>query len=254
MRKTSIACPLLFLALVFVAPPTRAQWKTPWSYKAGAHGPARWASLDPAYAACDGNEQSPIDIRFTRKADLPPLRFEFKSGPLAIVNNGFTAVRVDYTPGNGNYLMVGDKPYELTQFHFHHPSEEQIRGRSYAMGEHFMFRSAGGSVVGVAVFLQAGQANAAVQQLWKYMPKTAGKPHVIPGVRIDPAELLPANTAYYVYRGSITAPPCTEGVTWYVLKTPVSVSPAQIRAFAALYPHDVRPVQPLHGRVVRESR
>ena len=201
-----------------------------------------------------GKEQSPIDIRHAKKADLPALRFEGKGGQLTIVNNGYTAVRVNYAPGNGNFLVVGNKRYELTQFHFHHPSEEYIHGKPYAMGMHFMYEASDGKVAAVAVLLKAGRPNATIQQLWEHMPKTKGKEERIPGVGMNLSGLLPPDTAYYTYMGSLTAPPCTQGVTWFVLKTPVDISPEQISAFARLYPQDVRPVQPLNGRVVKESQ
>lgn len=244
----------LVLTTVFFPATRRAQWRTPWSYNAGADGPAHWAALDPEYAACAGKEQSPIDIQHARKANLPALHFEFKPGPLKIINNGYTAVRVDYAPGNGNFLIVGRQRYELTQFHFHHPSEEQIHGKPYAMVIHFMFQSPGGKIAGAAVLVNAGGSNPIVAQLWKYMPPAPGKAHIIPGVTLNPAGLLPRDTAYYTYMGSVSAPPCTEGVKWFVLKTPVTVSPAQINAFTKLYPHDARPVQPLNGRIVEESQ
>jgi carbonic anhydrase len=232
----------------------QAQWKTPWSYE-GANGPDHWGDLDPAYAACSvGKEQSPIDIRNVKKTLLPALRFEYKSGPLEIINNGFTAVRVNYAPGNGNFLIVGDQRYELRQFHFHHPSEESIQGKPFDMVAHLMHESSDGKIAGVAVFLQAGSANSVVRQLWEHMPHTPGKEEVIAGVEVNPTGLLPRDTSYYMYMGSLTAPPCTEGVTWVVLKTPVDISAEQIGAFAALYPHDVRPPQPLYGRIVQESR
>jgi carbonic anhydrase len=163
-------------------------------------------------------------------------------------------VRLDYPAGNGNFLMVGDKRYELTQFHFHRPSEEQINGKTYAMVLHLMHRGSDGKVVGVAVMLKEGHANPTIDRLWKYMPQSAGQDQLIPGVTIDPQTLVPAHTGYYSYEGSQTAPLCTEGVTWYVMKTPMEVSADEIAAFAKLYPHDVRPVQPLDGRVVEESR
>lgn len=244
---------LFVVALLFAPTGPRAQWKTPWSYE-GPRGPEHWAELDPAYAACNGREQSPIDIRDAKPADLPPLRFKFKSGPLIIINNGFTAVRVDYPRGNGNLMFAGDVRYELTQFHFHHPSEEWIDGKASDMVIHFMFAADDGKVAGVAVLLRAGRANATVEQLWRYMPKIAGKGHDIPGVQMDPTGLLPRDTAYYTYMGSVTAPPCTEGVKWFVLKTPMEISQDEIDAFAALYPHDVRPPQPLNGRVALASR
>lgn len=252
MRQILLTLTFLAGSAIFVSVVPRAQWKTHWSY-AGADGPAHWAHLDPAYAACDGKEQSPIDIRDAEKTQLPALRFEFKSGPLNIINNGYTAVRVDYSSGNGNFVTVGDTRYELTQFHFHHPSEEQINGKAYDMVIHFMLRSSDGKSAGVAVMVNAGAANATVRELWKYMPPVAGKDHLIPGVEINPAGLVPRDTDYYEYIGSVTAPPCTEGVKWFVLKNPATVSRAQIDAFARLYPHDVRPPQLLNGRVVKES-
>jgi carbonic anhydrase len=245
---------LLFAVAVMLVPAMEpAQWKTSWSYE-GRRGPEHWGALDPSYAACDGKQQSPVDIRNAKPVTLPPLRFEFKNGALTTINNGYTAVRVDYPRGNGNLLFVGSERYELTQFHFHHPSEEYVVGKPFDMGIHFMFQGSDGKVAGVAVLVKAGRPNATVQELWKYMPKVAGKDHTIPGVYVNPARLLPRDNSYYTYMGSITAPPCTEGVKWFVLKTPMEISRDQINAFAKLYPHDVRPPQPLNGRMVLESR
>ena len=247
---------LLVVAAILAPSSPRAQWKTHWTYE-GPTGAEHWGDLDPDYAACkNGKEQSPIDIRSAEKAELPVLRFEYKSGPLKyLINNGYT-IRVNYhdAPGSGNFLIVGDKRYQLAQFHFHRPSEEYIHGKPYDMVAHFMHKSNDGKVVGVAVLLRAGSANATVQQLWDHMPETESKEEEIAGVDVNPAGLLPHDTAYYMYMGSITAPPCTEDVTWFVLKTPVDISAEQISAFARLYPHDVRPLQPLNGRVVKESR
>ena len=245
------------LVVATLAPGTLcAQWKTPWTYD-GATGAEHWSALDPEYATCNaGREQSPIDIRNTQKAQLLPLRFEYKSGPLKyLINNGKT-IRVNYhdAPGTGSFLNVGGKRYQLTQFHFHRPSEEFINGKPYDMVIHLMHEASDGKVAGVAVLLKAGNANVTIQQIWKHMPKAEGKEMEIPGVEVNPANMLPHNTAYYTYIGSLTAPPCTEGVTWFVLKTPVDISAEQINAFAKLYPHDVRPLQPLNGRAVKESR
>jgi carbonic anhydrase len=242
------------VASIFCAPASsRAQWKTPWSYAGAAH----WGDLDPAYAACNtGHEQSPIDIRNPEKADLPPIRFEYKSSPLKyLINNGYT-IRVNYhdAPESGRFLIASGKRYQLTQFHFHRPSEEYIQGKPYDMVVHLMHESSDGKVAGVAVLLRAGSPNATIQQIWNHMPTTQGQEHEVTGVTIDPAGLLPNSLAYYMYMGSLTAPPCSEGVTWFVMKTPLEISPAQIDAFARLYPHDVRPLQPLNGRVVKESR
>ncbi len=245
------------LALAVMAPVIlSAQWNTPWDYE-GARGAEHWSALDPGYAVCNsGHEQSPIDIRNAKKAELPPIRFEYKNGPLKyLINNGHT-IRVNYhdAPGTGNFLIAGGKRYQLTQFHFHRPSEEYVNGRQYEMELHLMHKADDGKIAGVAVFLKTGNPNSTIEQIWKYMPKIESKEEDIAGVEIDPAGMLPRDTGYYTYPGSLTAPPCTEHVTWFVLKTPVEISTEEIKAFAALYPHDVRPVQPLDGRVVKESR
>ena len=225
-------------------------WRTPWTYQGASH----WHELDPAYAACNGKEQAPIDIRATEKANLPVPRFESKSGPLKYVVNNRHTIRVNYYPGNGNFLAVGGERYELTQFHFHRPSEEFISGKPYEMEVHLMYQAPARKVAGVTVFVKPGNANPAIQKVWENMPESEGQQEVS-GVEINPGELLPQNTAaYYMYMGSVTAPPCTEGVTWFVLKTPVAFSAEQIEAFAKLYPHDARPIQPLNGRVVKESQ
>jgi carbonic anhydrase len=245
---------VLLVALAAAAPvAAHAQWKTPWDYQ-GATGPEHWGELDPDYAACKtGRSQAPIDIRETSRTTLPLVQFAYHSAPLNIVNNGHTAVRVDYAPGNGEYLVVGGKRFELTQFHFHHPSEEQVHGKAFPMNIHLMHKSEDGQVIGVSVLVTVGGTNAAIDQLWKYMPKNNDGPHSIEGVEFDPSGLVPTATAYYTYDGSQTAPPCTEGVTWIVLKSPVSISAKALRQFSKLYPHDVRPPQPLNGRSVKES-
>jgi len=234
--------------------PYVSPWKTPWDY-VGPRGNAHWSELDPAYAACDGKEQSPIDIRNTEKAALPALRFDYHPAPIQyVINNGHT-IRVNYyAPGSGDFLVFEGMRYQLTQLHFHRPSEELVNGKSYDMVLHLMHATSDGKVAGVAVFLKAGKANPAVQELWDHIPAAEGQ-NFVGALEFNPMDLLPADTAaYYLYMGSVTAPPCTEGVTWLVLKKPITVSRAQIRAFAKLYPDDVRPPQPLNGRVVKESR
>jgi carbonic anhydrase len=248
--------PLIFLTAVLITRISQAQWKTPWSYE-GARGPDHWGDLDPDYAACKtGKEQSPIDIHNAERADLLPIRVEYRSEPLRyLINNGYT-IRVNYhdAPGIGNFLVIGNAQYHLTQFHFHRPSEETVEGKAYPMEAHLMHQSNEGKVVGVVVFLKEGPANPAVQQIWDHMAMAKSAEEEIRGVQVNPADLMPRGLGYYQYEGSITAPPCTEGVTWIVLKTPITISSQQIAVFARLYPHDVRPVQPLNGRVVKESK
>jgi carbonic anhydrase len=229
-------------------------WKTPWDYE-GPRGAEHWSELDQAYNVCNrGKEQSPVDIRHAQKAKLPALRFEYVTEPVNYVINNAHTIRVDYhdPAGRGSYLVVADKRYQLTQFHFHRPSEEYVNGKPYDMVLHLMHRGTAGEIVGVAVFLKAGAFKPALQPIWDHMPAHEGQ-QAVPGLEFNPGEMLPRDQAYYSYRGSQTAPPCTEGVTWYVLKTPIEISQQQIDAFAALYPHDVRPPQPLNGRKILES-
>jgi carbonic anhydrase len=234
--------------------PYVSPWKTPWDYE-GPRGSAHWSELDPAYAACDGKEQSPIDIRNPEKSALPALRFDYHSGPIQyVINNGHT-IRVNYyAPGSGDFLVFAGMRYQLTQFHFHRPSEEQVNGKPYDMVLHLMHQTSDGKVAGVAVFLKSGKGNPAVQELWDHMPSAEGQ-NFVGALQLNPMDLLPSDTAaYYMYTGSVTAPPCTEGVIWFVLKKPITVSRAQISAFAKLYPDDVRRPQPLNGRIVKESQ
>jgi carbonic anhydrase len=229
-------------------------WKTPWDYE-GPRGAEHWSELDQTYGICNrGKEQSPIDIRDPQKAKLPALRFEYATEAVNYVINNAHTIRVNYhdPAGRGSYLVVGDNRYQLTQFHFHRPSEEYVNGKPYDMVLHLMHQGTDGAIVGVAVFLKAGTSNSLVQQIWDHMPAREGQ-QAVPGLKLNPGELLPRDKAYYSYLGSVTAPPCTEGVTWYVLKEPVEIAQQQIEAFAALYPHDARPPQPLNGRKILES-
>jgi carbonic anhydrase len=245
----------LVVAMVLISSDAHAQWKTPWSYE-GERGADHWSALDPAYAACNaGKEQSPIDIRNAQTAALPTVRFEYQKAPLKyLLNNGYT-IRVNYhdDAGAANLLLVGDQRYHLTQFHFHRPSEEYVDGKTYDMVLHLMHEGLKGEIIGVAVLLKQGAANATVQQIWDHMPTRKTTEQAIPGVKIDPARMLPPETDYYTYMGSLTAPPCTEGVRWFILRAAIEVSRQQIEAFAKLYPHDVRPVQQLNGRVVQKN-
>lgn len=232
--------------------PYKSQWRTPWTYEQANH----WSELDPQYALCNtGKAQSPIDIRNPQKANLLALRFEFKASPLRYVTNNRYTIRVNYhdAPGSGNLLIVGNQRYQLTQFHFHHPSEEYVDGKPAEMEVHLMYQADDGAVAGVAVFIKEGSPNHTIEEIWQHMPRVEGQVAVT-GVVMNPADLVPQNLGYFSYSGSQTAPPCTEPVTWFVLKTPIEASPAQIKAFADLFPHDARPIQPLNGRIVSASQ
>ena len=221
-----------------------------WSYT-GAHGAAHWAELDATNEACAlGHQQSPIDIRKAQQADLPPLAFNYGRIAPSIVNNGHT---IQVNVPAGQFLQVGEQRYELLQFHFHTPSEESIRGKRRAMVAHFVHRAADGSLGVVAALIQPGKANPAFEAVLSHLPPHPKETITVEGLELDLAAMLPATRRYYDFQGSLTTPPCSEGVHWMVLAEPVTVSPGAIQAFRRLYAANARPVQPLHGRVVRVS-
>ncbi|HKQ19705.1 MAG TPA: carbonic anhydrase family protein [Candidatus Eisenbacteria bacterium] len=222
-----------------------------WSYQ-GPTGPEHWSELSPAFAACaKGRFESPIDIESAEASELPPLQFDYKPSPLTVVDNGHT-IMATYAPGSS--LVVGDARYDLQQVHFHHPSEEQIHGKTSEMVVHLVHKDTQGHLAVVAVLLNHGMANPAVGTIWAHLPAVKEKPQSVAGAAIDATALLPATRGYYTFSGSLTTPPCTEGVTWYVMTTPVELSAEQIAAFAKLYPMNARPVQPLNGRKIRETK
>jgi carbonic anhydrase len=219
---------------------------------AGAEGPNAWGDLSPMYLACkQGHAQSPIDIRDARKEALPPIQFHYVDAPLKIINNGHS-VQVSYAPGS--WISVGGHKYELRQFHFHHPSEEHINGKGFDLSLHLVHADSKGKLAVVAVLLKIGSPNEAVRRIFDNLPQTPGEEQEIAGAPIDASAFLPPSLGYYTFEGSLTTPPCTEGITWFVLKTPEEVSSDEIAAFAKLYPYDARPIQPTEGRTILESR
>ena len=241
---------LVVTGSILASPLVHAEGEHHWSYS-GDTGPPKWAALESDYSACGvGKMQSPIDIRdsVVKKGVLPTIEFDYQPSPLKIVDNGHT-IEVIYAPGS--FITVQGKRYELVQFHFHKPSEEKINGKRADMVAHLVHTSADGSFAVVAVLLKAGQPNKLVETLWKNLPPEKERETAVEGVQVNAADLLPAKkTAYYTYTGSLTTPPCSEGVTWYVLKTPTFISNTEVARFAQLYPMNARPTQPLNGREI----
>ncbi|MBS0380103.1 MAG: carbonic anhydrase family protein [Proteobacteria bacterium] len=247
--------PTALLALLLVAGSGLAQADSPppWSYSGGT-GPAHWGEEDTAYATCaNGQLQSPIDIEAAPREDLPAIQFDYRPVPLDVTDTGYT-IQVNVPAGSGG-IVVGGERYDLVQFHFHRPSEERVRGRRFALVAHLVHKNARGEIAVVAVLIQRvkGAQNPVLRQVFDNLPDGKGEKKV-EGASIDLNALLPRSRGYYTFAGSLTIPPCSEGVRWFVLKRTLPAQSGQIAQFAARYPDNARPTQPLHGRSVAQTR
>jgi carbonic anhydrase len=221
-----------------------------WGYE-GAAGPAAWGGLRPDFNLCaNGQRQSPIDIRGGLAVELDPVKFDYRPTPFSVIDNGHT-VQVNLQPGNA--IELGGRRYELVQFHFHRPSEERIDGRQFEMSLHLVHKDAAGKLAVVGVLLGKGPVHPVVQAVWNNLPleKNEEAPARAP---LDPSHLLPEDKRYFTYMGSLTTPPCSEGVLWVVMRTPVTVTEEQLALFARIYPMNARPAQPVAGRRIMQSQ
>jgi carbonic anhydrase len=267
MQLNRLLIPVLLTSL-FISPAYAAAEaaKVKWTYQ-GSAGPAHWGKLSPVYAACSvGKTQTPINITHAIP-EKNNLEIHYESAPLIIMENGWTELTIGSTqtitntghstqvnfaePLTREKLVFGGKSYHLVQFHFHTPSETHVQGKVFPGEIHFVNQSDDGSVAVLAVLLTTGKNNPSLQKIIDNIPHEEGVPKEIPGERIDPASLLPAQQNHYHFMGSLTTPPCSEGLEWLVLKTPVSVGHDQLtRLEAAAHGPNARPLQPLHGRRV----
>ncbi len=235
--------------------------KTPhWDY-GKEHGPASWGPLCPEFATCgSGRSQSPIDIKGAAPETLAPVKTAYQPVELRIVhhehmadvvNNGHT-VQVNYP--EGSTLTVGDQSFVLLQYHFHSPSEHTVDGKHFPMEMHLVHKAADGKLAVLGAFINEGKANAAFEPVWANLPKEKGMEVHLSDVKVDVDALLPRDRTTYRYDGSLTTPPCTEGVKWFVLANPVALSADQVAAFRAIVKDNNRPTQPLNGRKIATDK
>ncbi len=240
------------LALGFVAAVASGQSGAYWDYY-GKTGPLAWGRLDPAYQACSkGHEQSPIDIRGARLNNtLQPIEFHYIAGPVKMENDGrMIIVHVD----PGSYIVAGGVRYDLKRFEFHHPSEEAVRGKLTDLGVELIHQGADGkvAVVDVRLAMDRDKPNAVLAMLWPHLPKKPGATaHV--SEMVNAGGFLPADRGYWTYMGSLTTPPCTEGVRWFVFEEEISLNLEQLRAFEMLFRMNSRPLQDAHGRRIEAN-
>jgi carbonic anhydrase len=215
-----------------------------WSYD-GDEGPARWGALSDEFEACEsGAEQSPINIEqaAVEPADIPDPVINWRTSDLEIVNNGHT---IQANVPEGSTTTLGGTEYQLLQFHWHRPSENTVDGDPYAMELHFVSADEEGNLAVLATLIEEGDANPLYDTLWNAQPEEGGT-QTIEGV--DFTQLLPDDMTTWTFQGSLTTPPCSEGLSWNVLATPATMSAEQVGAF--LYDGNARPVQPINDRTI----
>jgi len=239
---TAVACASLLFA-------SENHQSAHWGYSGDA-GPNNWSHLSENFKACStGTRQSPInvDVKDAIQVNLGALEFSYNAVEPEIVNNGHT-IQVNYAPGS--HARIAGKEYQLLQFHFHTPSENKLAGKSFPMEMHLVHKSDDGKLAVVAVFIEAGQENQILKAAWDKMPQQAGHSEKLSNVKISANSLLPENKEYAQFNGSLTTPPCSEGVNWVVLKTPIQVSKQQLAKFQSIVGDNARPVQPLNNRFI----
>lgn len=228
------------------APP--AKHGAHWAY-AGETGPSNWAKLSPDNYQCAGKNQSPVNLTGFIEADLRPIEFKYDTGINDVLNNGHT-IQVNYAKGSS--IKLDGQTFNLIQMHFHAPSENQIRGKSYPLEGHLVHADKDGNLAVIAVMYNIGAENAGLAKVWSQMPTQAGEKKPLGG-KLLANDLMPATRDYYRFNGSLTTPPCSEGVRWLVLKAAGTASKGQVDAFAKLMKHgNNRPLQAANARPILE--
>lgn len=229
------------------AAPQAAHAGPHWTYQ-GSSGPEHWVEMSEDFAACGkGHMQSPVDLGGAESAGRLAVTATYRPGPLTVLNNGHT-IQVNFP--EGSQLASGIARYKLVQMHFHTPSEETVYGIPYPMVAHFVHVDANGNLAVLGVLFEEGAHNPELDKVIRAAPRWEQGATPVAGVTFDPARLLPDNLAVWRYEGSLTTPPCTEGVRWHVAQHRVTASAGQIAAIHAIIGDNARPVQPLHGRLL----
>ena len=231
------------------SPTATAAAEVHWTYT-GDRGPENWGELTDEFEACaEGDEQSPIDV-VEVEPDTETLGFDYEASSGTILNNGHT---IQVKPSDGGSITVNDERFDLVQFHFHAPAEHKLEGATHALEIHLVHQNDDDELAVVGAFIKPGASNEALDPFWNDLPEDADEEVDLPD-DVDPADLLPLDRdAMYLYDGSLTTPPCSEGVQWILLPEAVEMSEDQIDMFRDLYDNNARPVQPLNDREVTEA-
>lgn len=219
-----------------------------WGYS-GDTGPKYWGDLKDEYFMCkEGKNQSPIDLKRFVDADLEKLNIRYAGNAVSIINNGHT---IKVNTNQGNKLIIDGITFTLKQFHFHTPSEHTFDGKHYPMEAHFVHADEDGNLAVIALFFKEGKENRGLKKVLYQLPKVKGQVSLLAEM-FNPGDLFPRKLDYYRFNGSLTTPPCSEGVRWIVIKTPAQASKEQIDTLRKIMGKNNRPVQPLNARVILE--
>ena len=236
----------LMLATLGGDPPAPAP--TPhWGYD-GEHGADHWADVDPGYAACKaGRMQSPVDLGESNAVGTIEIATRYMPGPLTLLNNGHT-VQANFAAGSA--MTSGGREFALIQVHFHTPSEHTVTGAHYPLAAHFVHADAAGALAVLGVFFKTGAANDELEKVIAAAPAQATPAAVVPGATLDPNGMIPDDPTVIRYMGSLTTPPCSEGVNWHIANQTMTASASQIARIHAIMGDNARPVQPLNHRLL----
>lgn len=219
-----------------------------WGYT-GKHSPAHWGEMKEEFAMCSkGKMQTPINIVPTQDIDVKALGFDYKTTSTNVINNGHT---VQVNIATGSTVNIDGVDYELKQFHFHTPSENNINGHKYALEAHFVHATKDGSLSVVAVMFEEGKENPILEKIWSKFPLKENHKVSIDLSTNDIKAIMPANKEYYKFMGSLTTPPCSQNVKWNVFKTSMTISKEQVKEFFDIFGHsNNRPLQDTNRRVI----
>lgn len=219
-----------------------------WGYE-GSRGPASWGGIKSDYSICSsGKNQSPINLKWKKPQSGTQINFNYMESKYSILNNGHT-IQINFD--TGSKFSLNGHPYELVQMHFHSVSEHQIGSKSYPMEIHLVHKDKKGTLAVVGLMVNEGyKSNPIIDHFWKNLPKDLDQEVKMNDAKFNIADLLPKTKTYYNYKGSLTTPPCSEGVNWYVFNTPIELSKEQIDLFRKFYNKNNRPLQALNGRKV----
>lgn len=224
---------------------TRPTGSVPWGY-GQTDGPDVWGRLSVDYDLCaTGTRQSPIDLTAARRQILPSPTFDYESSGIELLNTGHT---IEMRYDAGSWLGLQQERYALEELHFRVPSEHTIDGRSFPMELHLLHRAASGGRANLALLVEAGARHDALAAILDNLPEGTELPRQVLDARFTASDLLPAETAWYRYDGSLTEPPCAEGVRWLIAATPIQVDEAQLEQIRAVVRGNNRPIQPTNGR------